>query len=47
MNVSSIAILAIVVALAALAVWRNMKKGAPCECGCSEKDGCGCCHYDK
>ena len=33
MNFASIAVVAIVVGFAALAVWRNLKKGAPCECG--------------
>ena len=43
MNISSIIVVAIVVAFAALAVWRNIKKGAPCECGCSGKScDCGC-----
>ena len=44
MNVPSVIAAAVVVALAALAVWRNMRKGAPCECGRSSK-GCPCgCH---
>ena len=44
MNISSIAVLAIVISLAALAVWRCLKKGAPCECGGARKScGCGCC----
>ena len=44
MNVSSAIVLAAVVAFAALAVWRVMKKGAPCECGGTRKScGCGCC----
>ena len=43
MNISSIIVLAVVVAFAALAVWRCVKKGAPCECGCSGKScDCGC-----
>ena len=33
MNAASIVVLAIVIALAVLAVWRNVRKGAPCECG--------------
>ena len=41
MNASSIAALAILFSLAALAVWRNIRKGAPCSCGCSRKQ-CGC-----
>lgn len=41
MNASSIAVVAVVVAAAALAVWRNVRKGAPCECGRSGK-GCSC-----
>jgi len=42
MNLSSIAILSAVVALAALAVWRNVKKGSPCECGsgCASARSC-------
>ena len=46
MNAASAVVLGIVLALAALAVWRNMKKGAPCECGGYRKScvgGC-CCH---
>ena len=33
MNAASIIILVAVIALAVLAVWRNVRKGAPCECG--------------
>ena len=33
MNAASVAALAAVLALAALAVWRCVKKGAPCDCG--------------
>jgi len=46
MSVSSIAVIVVVLAAAALAVWRNLKKGAPCECGgtsCGCKGSCGCC----
>ncbi|MBO4448448.1 MAG: FeoB-associated Cys-rich membrane protein [Kiritimatiellae bacterium] len=45
MNFASIAVVAIVVGFAALAVWRNLKKGAPCECGgaCKSCRGCSCC----
>ena len=46
MNVATAVTLAVVLALAALAVWRNVRKGAPCECGGSRK-ACGggfCCH---
>ena len=46
MNTASVIVLVAVVALAALAVWRVMKKGAPCECGGTRKScgcGCGCC----
>ena len=43
MNTASVIVLVAVVALAALAVWRVMKKGAPCECGGTRKScGCGC-----
>lgn len=43
MSVASAVVLAAVLVLAALAVWRNVKKGAPCECGCSGKRcSCGC-----
>ncbi len=46
MNAASITIAAIVLLLAALAVWRCLKKGAPCECGGSCCD-CGCkCNRD-
>ena len=40
MNAASVIVLAAVVACAALVVWRNLKKGAPCSCG--ECDCCGC-----
>ena len=44
MNASSAIVLAAVVAFAALAVWRVLRKGAPCECGGTRKScGCGCC----
>ncbi len=42
MSVASVVVLAAVVALAGLAVWRNVKKGAPCNCGCSRGE-CSCC----
>ena len=39
MNLSSGIIVGILLVLAGLAVWRNIRKGAPCSCGgCS---GCG------
>ena len=45
MNAASVIVLVAVVALAALAVRRNLKKGAPCECGGSRKScGCAACH---
>ena len=45
MNAGSVAVLALVLALAALAVWRAWKKGAPCACGGSRKlCGGGGCH---
>ena len=34
----------------ALAVWRVLRKGAPCECGGTRKScgcGCGCCGADQ
>ena len=48
MSVSSIVVLVLVLLFAALAVWRNIKKGAPCECGgsrkgCQGKGGRSCC----
>lgn len=46
MNAGSVAVLAVVLGLAALAVRRVLKKGAPCECGGSQKlcgGGCCCC----
>ena len=43
MNVPSIIVLVVVFAFAGLAVWRNIRKGAPCSCGCSRKD-CACGH---
>ena len=45
MNAASIVVLAVVGILFALAVWRTMKKGAPCECGGPCKScggGCRC-----
>ena len=42
MNLSSGVIVGILVVLAGLAVWRNLRKGAPCSCG----DDCGCCGRD-
>lgn len=44
MNAASATVLALVVALAALAAWRAMRHGAPCECGgtCREKGACPC-----
>ncbi len=46
MNAASALILGLVLALAALAVWRAWRKGAPCECGGNRKacgDSCCCC----
>ena len=44
MNTASVIVLVAVVALAALAVWRCLKKGAPCECGGNKKlCGSSCC----
>lgn len=48
MNAGSALILGLVLALAALAVWRAWRKGAPCECGgnrkaCGGGDACCCC----
>ena len=40
MNAASVVILVLVLSAAALAVWRCVKKGAPCECGGSHKDCC-------
>ena len=40
MNAASAFVLAAVVAGAALVVWRNLRKGAPCSCGGC--DGCAC-----
>ena len=50
MSISSIVVLTLVLALAALAVWRNIKKGSPCECGgsCKSCGGkCCCCEHDE
>ena len=43
MNAASIIVIAVVLAFAALAVFRAIRKGAPCSCGCGG-DGkhCGC-----
>ena len=38
MNVASAVIVGILFVLAGLAVWRNIRKGAPCSCG-----NCGGC----
>ena len=46
MNVASVVVLVAVMAFSVFAVWRNLKKGAPCECGGSRKacgGGCRCC----
>ena len=44
MNWQSILILAVIVAAAALALWRGKKHGATCSCGKKQCDGCcaGC-----
>ena len=49
MNAPSVMVLAFVLALAAFAVWRTHKKGAPCECGGNRKccgGRCHCCDND-
>ena len=53
MSVQSAIVLAVVLALAVFAIWRNIKKGAPCECGrtcrpwlregVQRRSNCGCC----
>jgi len=44
-NAASAFVLAAVVAGAALVVWRNLRKGAPCSCGACGGCGGGChCH---
>lgn len=43
MNAGSAAVLALVLAFAALAIWRAWKKGAPCACGGCQKPCGGCC----
>ena len=40
MSAGSIAVVAILFALVGLALWRNIRKGAPCSCGCSGADCC-------
>jgi len=44
MNVPSIIIVVFLFVLVGLAVWRNIRKGAPCSCGkCGAcKGGCSC-----
>ena len=42
MNAGSAAVLALVLALSALAIWRAWTKGAPCACGGCQKP-CGDC----
>lgn len=53
MNAASVIVLVVVIALAVLAVWRNVRKGAPCECGGScaslrsclkRRNGCRACN---
>ena len=46
MNIASMAVVVVLLALAVLAVWRNLKKGSPCECGGSCKSCGGCCCSD-
>ena len=41
MNAASAIVLAVVLAAAGFAVWRNLRKGAPCSCG--ESGDCCCC----
>ena len=43
MNSGSAAVLALVLALSALAIWRAWTKGAPCACGGCQKPCGGCC----
>ncbi len=43
MNAGSVAVLALVLVLAALAVRRVWRKGAPCECGGDRKACSKCC----
>ena len=43
MNAGSAVILGLVLALAALAIWRAWRKGAPCECGGNQKVCAGKC----
>ena len=47
MSVPSIVVLVLVLLLAVLAVWRNIRKGTPCECGGNCKSCCGCSCCDK
>ena len=47
MNAASIIVLVVVVAFAALAVWRVLRKGAPCECDGCRKCGGGDCHCEE
>ena len=43
MNVASVIVVGVLLALVGLAVWRNIRKGAPCSCGKSRREcGCGC-----
>ena len=43
MNAGSAVILGLVLALAALAIWRAWRKGDPCECGGNQKVCAGKC----
>ena len=40
MGLGSVLVVVAVLALAAFAVWRNLRKGVPCECG-GECHACG------
>ncbi len=46
MGLSSVLVVVAVLALAAFAVWRNLRKGTPCECGGECRACRGRCHCD-
>lgn len=44
MNPGSVVVVVAVLALVAFAVWRNLRKGVPCECGGECRACRGHCH---
>lgn len=46
MGLGSVLVVVAVLALAAFAVWRNIRKGVPCECGGECRACRGRCHCE-